>query len=69
MTASSTHLVLLPAYNTGARLREVVAGVLRHWQPVLVVIDGSTDGSEQPVLALAQAEPALTVLALPRNSG
>jgi len=69
VTASSTHLVLLPAYNAGPRLVEVVAGVLRHWQPVVVVIDGSTDRSEQPVLALARTEPALTVLQLPRNSG
>ncbi len=69
MAASSTHLVLLPAYNTGPRLRAVVAEVLLHWQPVMVVIDGSTDGSEQPMLDLAQTEPALTVLVLSRNSG
>ncbi len=69
MTVSSTHLVLLPSYNTGPRLRAVVAEVLRHWQPVLVVVDGSTDGSEQPLLALAQSEPALTVLVRPQNSG
>jgi glycosyltransferase involved in cell wall biosynthesis len=69
MTASTTHLVLLPTYNTGPRLREVVTEVLRHWQPVLVVVDGSTDGSEQPVLELAKTEPTLTVLLLPRNSG
>jgi glycosyltransferase involved in cell wall biosynthesis len=69
MPVSSTHFVLLPTYNTGRRLREVVAEVLRHWQPVLVVVDGSTDGSEQPLLDLAKSEPALTVLVLPRNSG
>jgi glycosyltransferase involved in cell wall biosynthesis len=69
MTPSTTHLVLLPTYNTGPRLREVVADVLRHWRPVLVVVDGSTDGSEQPLLELAKAEPGLTVLVQPRNSG
>lgn len=69
MTASATHLVLLPTYNTGPRLREVVIEVLRHWQPVLAVVDGSTDGSEQAVLDLAKTEPALTVLVLPHNSG
>lgn len=66
---SPTHLVLLPTYNTGPRLREVIAEVLRHWQPVLVVVDGSTDGSELAVLELARSEPALHVLVLPRNSG
>ena len=69
MTASTTHLVLLPTYNTGPRLRAVVAEVLRHWQPVCVVVDGSTDGSEQPLLELAQTELGLTVLIHPRNSG
>ncbi len=69
MTASTTHLVLLPSYNTGPRLRHVIEDVLRHWQPVLVVIDGSTDGSAEPVLELARREPALSVLILPKNSG
>ncbi len=69
MTASATQVVLLPTYNTGPRLLGVVTEVLRHWQPVLVVVDGSTDGSEQPLHALAQHEPGLTVLVLPRNSG
>jgi glycosyltransferase involved in cell wall biosynthesis len=69
MTASPTHLVLLPTYNTGPRLHEVVTEVFRHWQSVLVVVDGSTDGSEKSLLELAKSEPALTVLILPQNSG
>jgi glycosyltransferase involved in cell wall biosynthesis len=69
MTVSATHLVMLPTYNTGPRLLTVVAEVLRHWQPVLVVVDGSTDGSEEPLHALARREPALTLLVLPRNAG
>src|ERR1700710_2275494 len=69
MIDSPTHLVLLPTYNTGARLYDVVVEVLRHWQPVLVVVDGSTDGSERSLLELAKTQPALTVLVLPSNSG
>lgn len=69
MTSSSTHLVVLPSYNTGPRLRDVVAGVLAHWQPVLVVLDGSTDGSDREMRVLAAAKPALSVLELPRNAG
>ncbi len=69
MTVSTTHLVILPAYNAGPRLREVVESVLREWQPVLVVIDGSTDASEVPLLDLARTEPELSVQILPRNTG
>lgn len=66
---SATHFVLLPTYNTGPRLREVVAEVLQHWRAVLVVVDGSTDGSEAPLHELARADAALHVLVLPKNSG
>ena len=69
MPVSSTHLVLLPTYNTGPRLLEVVREGLRYWQPVLVVVDGSTDGSELPLLELAKREPALSVHLQPQNSG
>ena len=69
MTTSTSHLVLLPTYNTGPRLRAVVAEVLRHWQPVLVVVDGSDDDSAPGLLAWAETEPALSVLVLPRNRG
>ncbi|HEX2861271.1 MAG TPA: glycosyltransferase [Lacunisphaera sp.] len=69
MTVSTSHLVLLPTYNTGARLRDVVAEVLQHWRPVLVVVDGSTDGSEGPVLELARTEADLEVRVLARNAG
>lgn len=67
--SSSSHLVLLPSYNTGPKLAGVIAGVLRHWQPVLVVLDGSTDGSEAALRELAAREPGLTLLVLPRNAG
>lgn len=69
MTSAPTHLVLLPTYNTGARLAGVVSEVLRHWPQVLVVVDGSTDGSEETLATLAACEPGLSVLVLPRNGG
>lgn len=69
MTASTTHLVILPTYNTGSRLHGVVTEVLSHWSAVMVVVDGSTDGSERSLLDLARSEPRLSVLVLPRNSG
>jgi len=69
MIPSATHVVVLPSYNTGPRLPAVVAEVLQHWRPVVVVIDGSTDGSAAALQKLAANEPGLTVLVLPRNSG
>jgi hypothetical protein len=69
MSPSSSHLVLIPAYNPGPRLLGTVREALRSWQPVMVVVDGSTDGSHGPVVELARHEPGLSVLELPRNRG
>lgn len=53
-TAAPNHLVLIPSYNTGrALLRKTVAAALSQWQPVWVVIDGSTDGSDTDLETLA----------------
>lgn len=68
-TASHTHLVLIPSYNTGPKLLPTVQEALERWAPVWVVIDGSDDGSDKPVLELAAREPNLKVISLPRNVG
>ncbi len=69
MPSPATHLVLIPAYNPGPLLPATVADALRRWQPVLVVVDGSTDGSHEPLRELARREPGLRLLELPRNAG
>ncbi|WP_199226764.1 glycosyltransferase [Opitutus sp. ER46] len=69
MTPSPTHLLLLPSYNTGPRLTAVVREALGCWQPVLVVIDGSTDGGGEAMRRLAAELPGLHVLERPRNEG
>jgi glycosyltransferase involved in cell wall biosynthesis len=66
---STTHLVLIPSYNAGAKLLETVQSALAQWSPVWVVIDGSTDGSEQALLTLETSTPALKVIVLPHNQG
>ncbi len=68
-TPSSTHLVLIPSYDTGPVLLATVRAALAQWRPVWVVVDGSTDGSERPVLELARSEPALRVIVSPQNEG
>jgi glycosyltransferase involved in cell wall biosynthesis len=69
MAPSTSHIVLLPSYNTGPRLRSVVAGALERWHPVMVVLDGCTDGSGDAILDLARREEGLSVVVLPANSG
>jgi glycosyltransferase involved in cell wall biosynthesis len=69
MTPSTTHLVLIPSYNTGARLRSTVYEALLKWQPVWVVIDGSTDGSAHSLNDFASQESHLRLITRPRNGG
>jgi glycosyltransferase involved in cell wall biosynthesis len=67
--ASTTHLVLIPSYNPGPRVFETVSAARAHWSPVWVVVDGSTDGSAVALSQMAQQDPGLRILMLPRNSG
>ena len=67
--SSQTHLVLIPSYNSGPKLIPTVRAALEQWAPVWVVVDGSSDGSAQPLSALAAANPHLKVWVLPRNRG
>lgn len=69
MTASATHLVLIPTYNTGPRLLRTVREALSAWSFVWIVVDGSTDGSDATLDALAATHSNLRVLRLPQNSG
>lgn len=66
---SSTHLVLIPSYNPGAKVYDTVETARRFWNPVWVVVDGSTDGSAEGLARLAAQDPGLRVLLLPENVG
>jgi glycosyltransferase involved in cell wall biosynthesis len=66
---SHTHLLLIPSYNTGGKVLQTVCEARRVWQPVWVVVDGSTDGTLEALQALARDDPKLRVLALPYNQG
>jgi len=69
MTPSATHLVLIPSFNPGPILLATVTEALRHWSPVWVVDDGSTDGSAAAVEALAARDPRVRVIVRARNGG
>jgi glycosyltransferase involved in cell wall biosynthesis len=69
LPASSTHLVLIPSYNTGAILVDTVRAARAQWAPVWVVIDGSSDGSADALHQLAAEDEQLRVIELSVNSG
>lgn len=67
-------LVLIPSYNTGPRLRRTVEEALAAWQPVWVVVDGSSDGSARLLDDMLDPardtyQPGLRVIELPVNRG
>lgn len=66
---SSTHLVLIPSYNPGPKVLKTVQAARASWDPVWVVVDGSTDGTTPMLMALAAVDPGLHVIVLPVNSG
>ena len=66
---SATHLVLIPSYNPGPRLADTVRAARAHWDPVWVVVDGSTDGSVALLGELARDDRGLRVLIRTENGG
>ncbi len=67
--SSKTHLLLIPSYNTGSIVLNVVREAVKMWQPVWVVIDGSDDGTAESLENFAANEPHLTVLRHSVNRG
>lgn len=68
-TPSTTHLVLIPSYNPGAKVLETVRAARAQWHPVWVVVDGSTDGTGEQLRAMADSDDGLRVIVLPENRG
>jgi len=67
--SATTHLVLIPSYNTGPKVYETVSAARAHWTPVWVVVDGSTDGTAQGLQRMAQEDAGLKVIVLAHNQG
>ena len=66
---SHTHLVMIPTFNTGNKVFETVLNVRRFWDPVWIVVDGSTDGTTEKLQALAATDAGLRVFVLSQNQG
>jgi glycosyltransferase involved in cell wall biosynthesis len=67
--ASHTHLVLIPSYNPGDKVIDTVKAAREVWNPVWVVIDGSTDDSAAKLKSLAAEDAGLEIFELPENQG
>ncbi|HET9390118.1 MAG TPA: glycosyltransferase family 2 protein [Steroidobacteraceae bacterium] len=68
-TRSATHLVLIPSYNPGRKVFETVRGAREQWNPVWVIVDGSTDGTAETLQVLSQADPGVKVIVRRQNGG
>jgi glycosyltransferase involved in cell wall biosynthesis len=68
-TRSTTHLVIIPSYNPGEKVFETVRAAREHWNPVWVVVDGSTDGTAERLEAMARDDAGLRVLVRATNGG
>ncbi|MHB8743756.1 MAG: glycosyltransferase family 2 protein [Sulfuricaulis sp.] len=69
MTPSTTHLVLIPSYNTGPKVYDTVNEARALWQPIWVLVDGSTDGTDAGLANMASQDAGLELLVLPKNQG
>jgi len=71
----TTYSIILPAYNESARIAATLDKILAHgtqrgWNlEVIVVNDGSTDGTAEIVRSYAAKHPALRLLENPGNRG
>jgi glycosyltransferase involved in cell wall biosynthesis len=66
---SATHLVLIPSFNPGEKLRDTVRDARLQWSPVWVIVDGSTDGSAEVLEEMRRTDPGLRVLVRAKNGG
>ncbi len=66
---SATHLVIIPSYNPGEKVFETVRAARREWDPVWIVVDGSTDGTGGRLEAMARDDAGLRVLIRATNGG
>lgn len=60
---------MIPSYNPGSKVDATVREARAQWNPVWVVIDGSTDGSTERLRAMAATDPGLRIIELPQNRG
>lgn len=66
---SSSRLVLIPSFNPGPKVYEAVRAARAQWNPVWVIVDGSTDETPSGLAAMAAQDAGLRLIVLPENRG
>lgn len=69
MKSLTAGVVVLPSYNSGPQLLRTVCGALQQHQPVWVVSDGSTDGSDDNLQTELRGEPGWELFRHEQNQG
>lgn len=69
MPLSLSACVLIPCYNHGAMMAQVLARLAPFNLPCFIVDDGSDDATRQTLEALAANNPQLTLIRLTQNAG
>jgi glycosyltransferase involved in cell wall biosynthesis len=62
-------VVLIPSYNPGQKVFETVRAARGQWEPVWVIVDGSTDGTGTGLQEMALGDPGLRVIVRAKNGG
>jgi glycosyltransferase involved in cell wall biosynthesis len=62
-------VVLIPSYNPGQKVFETVRAAREQWEPVWVIVDGSTDGTGAGLQEMALSDPGLRVIVRAKNGG
>ncbi len=69
LAASTSHIVVIPSYDSGGLVYATVRAARAVWAPVWVVVDGSRDGTAAGLRELAASDAQLRVEVLDRNRG
>ncbi|TCW14403.1 putative LPLAT superfamily acyltransferase [Raoultella sp. BIGb0138] len=69
MSLTFTPCVVIPCYNHGAMMSQVLARLQPFHLPCIVVDDGSDEATRQVLEQLAMREPNLTLIRLANNAG
>lgn len=69
MSESTSHVVVIPSYNTGRILEYTIREAIAAWQPVWLFIDGSNDAAHDVFLKHPADWPGLRVFVSKENRG